>query len=106
VRFLLLVLLASLLAAGCGGSEADEPPPAQLTGVIVEVRNGPGGGIESFALEANDETHTIYIAPDVDYGFTLTHLHEHRATGEPVRCELEERGERLYALEIVDAPVT
>jgi hypothetical protein len=105
VRVLLLVLLVSPLAAACGGSEPDEPP-AELTGVIAGVQNAPGGGIESFTLDADGETFTIHIAPDVDYGFSLAHLHEHRTTGEPVRYALEERGERLYALEIVDAPVT
>ena len=51
-----------------------------------------------------DEVHTIHIAEDVDYGFDLAHLHEHRTTGEPVRCVFEVRDERLYALEIADAP--
>jgi hypothetical protein len=44
-----------------------------------------------------------HIAPDVDYGFALGHLHEHESTGDPVRCVLEEREGRLYALEILDA---
>jgi hypothetical protein len=105
VRVLLFVLLIPLLAAACGGGEAEEEPPAELVGVIVEV-NAPNSSIESFTLDADGETFTIYIAPDVDYGFDLAHLHEHRTTREPVRCALEERGERLYALEIVDAPVT
>jgi hypothetical protein len=39
----------------------------------------------------------------VDYGFDLGHLHEHRASGDPVRCLLEEREGKLYALRIDDA---
>jgi hypothetical protein len=103
VQLALVLIALALVAAACGGGDE---PPAEATGVIVEVQNGPDGGVESFTLDADGETFTIYIAPDVDYGFDLAHLNEHHATGEPVRCVLEERGERLYALEIADAPVT
>ena len=101
---LALVLIAlALAAAACGGGDE---PPAEVTGVIVAIQSRPDGGIESFTLDADGEAFTIHIAADVDYGFDLAHLHEHQSTGEPVRCVLEERGERLYALEIADAPVT
>ena len=100
----LLLLLALFPLAACGGS--DEDVPDELVGVIVAVESKAGGDIESFTLEAAGESYTIHIAPDVDYGFDLSHLHEHDSTGDPVRCVLEEREDRLYALEIVDAPVT
>ena len=97
---LVLVVLALLASTGCGG---DEGAPAEVVGVIVSVQDGPNGEVESFELDSEGETSTIYIAPDVDYGFALGHLHEHESTGDPVRCVLEEREDRLYALEILDA---
>jgi hypothetical protein len=96
----LVLALACAALAACGGEESR--PPTELVGAIVEIQSD-NGSIASFTLDAGGETHTIYIAKDVDYGFDLLHLHEHRTTGEPVRCTLEERGERLYALEIADA---
>jgi hypothetical protein len=97
----LLVLLAPLGTACRGGEGADFP--TELVGTIVALQSSDGT-IASFTLEAADEVHTIHIAEDVDFGFDLAHLHEHRTTGEPVRCVLEARDERLYALEIADAP--
>jgi hypothetical protein len=102
VRLLLLLILTAPLGVACR-NDAEEAP-SELVGVIVEVQSEPDGGIESFTLESDGDSRAIYIAPDVDYGFDLQHLHEHRTTGEPVRCVLEEREGRLYALEIVDAP--
>ena len=100
MRFWLVLTLACAALAACGGEESR--PPAELVGAIVEVQSD-NGSVVSFTLDAGGEIHTIYIAEDVNYGFDLRHLHEHRTTGEPVRCTLEERGERLYALEIADA---
>jgi hypothetical protein len=96
----LVLTFVCMALAACGGEESR--PPAELVGAIVEVQS-ENGSVVSFTLDAGGETHAIYIAKDVDYGFDLRHLHEHRTTGEPVRCALEERGERLYALEIADA---
>jgi hypothetical protein len=103
VRLVVLLVLFAPLAAACGGGE-EADFPTELVGTIVAVESSDDGTIASFTLEAADEVHTIHIAEDVDYGFDLAHLHEHRTTGEPVRCVLEVRGERLYALEIADAP--
>lgn len=97
---LVLVVLALVALTGCGG---DEAAPAEVVGVIVSVQDGSNGEVESFELDSEGETSTIYIAPEVDYGFALDHLHEHESTGDPVRCVLEEREDRLYALEILDA---
>ena len=104
MRLAVLLVLLAPLAAACGGEEADFP--TELVGTIVAVQSSDDGTIASFTLEAADEVHTIHIAEDVDYGFDLAHLHEHRTTGDPVRCLLEVRDERLYALEIADAPAS
>ena len=61
------------------------------------------GGVRSFTLATGEERLEILIAADVDYGFDLGHLHEHEASGDPVRCTLEERDGHLYALRIDDA---
>lgn len=44
----------------------------------------------------------VWIADDVQYGFDLEHLQEHEDSGDPVRCALEERDGRAYALSIAD----
>ena len=99
-----LVLAALALAAGAAGcGESDEPVPPAAVGVITAIE-GDGSDVRSFTLETEDDgTLDVFIAADVDYGFDLAHLHEHQTTGDPVRCTLEEREGRAYALEIVDA---
>jgi hypothetical protein len=96
-----VIVLASIAAAlaGCGGGGDDS---TELTGLIVEVR-GRGNDVRSFALRSGDRTYDIRIAPDVDYGFQLAHLRTHESSLFPVRCTLERRRGRLYALEIADA---
>lgn len=107
VRAVVVVLMAlSLGTAGCGGA-ADEippppPPPDRLVGEIIEVREEEGR-VSDFTLEAEGDRWEIRIAQDVDYGFDLTHLYEHRDTGEPVDVLLEEREGNLVALRIDDA---
>lgn len=96
-----ILIAATAVTPGCGGGKEAERP-SELVGVIVAVEE-TGGRIRAFTLRAGGEEYEIFIADDVDYGFDLHHLGEHRASGEPVRCKLEERGERLYALEILDA---
>ena len=104
MRAVSLALAALALAAGaasCG--EEEEPVPPTAVGVITAI-DGEGSDVRSFTLETeNERTLEVFIAADVDYGFDLRHLHEHEATGDPVRCALEEREGRAYALEIVDA---
>lgn len=100
----LFLAAATLLLGACGNGESKPEPeaPSSVTGVIVEVAQEGLTEVESFSLRAEDETYQIYIADDVDYGFPLSHLNEHRVSGDPVRVELEERDEKLYALSIVD----
>jgi hypothetical protein len=94
-------LLASAAVSACGGGTEREGTPSELVGVIVGIEGD--AEVHAFTLEADDGRYRIFIADDVDYGFDLRHLHEHRATGDPVRCTLEKRGDRLYALAILDA---
>jgi hypothetical protein len=93
----LLTIVAVLAACGGGDDEQNE-----LIGLIVEVQ-GRGNNVRSFTLESGGQEYRIRIAPDVDYGFQLGHLRTHQASLYPVRCKLERRDGRLYALEIVDA---
>jgi hypothetical protein len=96
-----LAAVASVVAlAGCGGGSSEEP--TQLTGLIVDIQ-GRGNNVRSFTLRSGDKTYDIRIAPDVDYGFQLGHLRAHESSLYPVRCTLERRAGRLYALEILDA---
>ncbi len=98
---LLAALALAAGAAGCG--ESQQPVPPAAVGVITEV-DGDGSDVRSFTLETEDHgTFEVFIADDVDYGFHLGHLREHEATGDPVRCTLEEREGEAYALDIADA---
>jgi hypothetical protein len=85
--------------AGCGGGDGESN---ELTGLIVDVQ-GRGDDVRSFTLESGGQEYRIRIAPAVDYGFELSHLRTHQASLYPVRCTLERRDGRLYAVEIVDA---
>lgn len=92
-----------------GTRDSPRPAPAELIGTIVGVQSRDGE-VRAFTLRLWDflpgrlgEIFEISLADDVDYGFDLDHLREHLATGEPVRCTVEERGGRLYALSILDA---
>jgi hypothetical protein len=102
-RFLVAVLClaAAALPVACDVTR-DDPPPSHLTGPIVAIE-GAASDVRSFELESDGETWEIYIAPDVEYGFDLVHLHQHEEMGDPVIVLLEERGDRLYALSIEDA---
>src|SRR5687768_9185493 len=62
----LVLTFVCMALAACGGEESR--PPAELVGAIVEVQS-ENGSVVSFTLDAGGETHAIYIAKDVDYGF-------------------------------------
>lgn len=102
--FLALVLAGAL--AACGGSDSDAPgaaeTPGEVTGVITEIESEGLDQVNSFVVKDGDDVYKILIASDVDYGFPLGHLNEHRATGDPVHVELETRNGDLYALTIED----
>jgi hypothetical protein len=105
-----MVVLSCLVVGliACGGDGSEAPPtrsdaPSTVTGVVIEVSSAGLGRVESLVVKDGDDSYEILIDPEVDYGFNLDHLHEHRATGDPVRVELEERDGELYAQSIVDA---
>jgi hypothetical protein len=107
IRIWLIVLclgLVNLSACGGDGDSSDNPPaPSRLEGPIIEVDSEGLGEVRAFTLKSGDQTYEILIAEDVDYGFPLDHLNEHRISGEPVVVQLEERAGKLVALSIEDA---
>ncbi len=92
------------LATACGGaSEAHErDSPSVVTGLISSLEESEGR-IRSLTVASGEHSFELRIADDVNYGFDLQHLKEHRARALPVRCTVEERGGDLYALSIADA---
>lgn len=94
------LLLVALVLASCSDSKG---PGDEVTGVVVDIESAGLGQVEGFTLKAGDDTFEILIDPDVDYGFNLDHLHEHRASADPVKVELDDRSGDLYALSIEDA---
>jgi hypothetical protein len=105
-RVVVLVAALSLGMTACGGADGEThpppPPPDRLVGEILEVRE-ENGRVSEFTLAADGDRWEIGIAEDVDYGFDLDHLYEHRDTGDPVDVLLEERDGDLVALRIDDA---
>jgi hypothetical protein len=101
-----VVILAFLLATACA-TEARAPgeprAPAAVTGMITAIERSDRGPITAFTVDADGEAYDIRIDPSRDYGFDLEHLEEHRLQELPVRVTLEERGDGLYAVEILDA---
>jgi len=93
-------LLLVVLLTGCGGSEA-QAVGDEVSGSIGELRPSVEA-IESFTIQSGGEEVELFVADDVEYGFDLRHLDQHRRDGLPVRCEVERRDGRLYALTIVD----
>lgn len=97
--------LAGVLLAlvACGSGEDERAAASVVEGTIVSLEYD-AGRLRSFTLtDVEGETHEISVADDVSYGFDLDHLREHRAAGEPVRCDVEERDGKLVALTIEDA---
>ena len=103
MRVLLLVLVMAL-APGCGGESAPAAPeaPANVTGLITEVRL-EGGRIGGFLLESGGESYDLLIDPEFEYGFDLEHLELHRAQKLPVSVDIARRGGKLYAHAVHDA---
>jgi hypothetical protein len=86
LRLFLGALLALVALVAC----ADDPAPDDAQPAPEEI-TGPVTKIDSESLG------------EIDYGFALSHLNEHLATGDPVRVSLDERDGTLYATEIADA---
>lgn len=97
----MIAILAAALA-GCGG-DGSSGPPEQVEGEIISLQY-EAGALRSFTVrDLTGEIYELYIVRDVNYGFDLNHLREHRSTRDPVRCSVEERSGSLVALTIEDA---
>lgn len=113
VRMVKVIVCAFLVAFALGACGDDDAPsnagggaevPDEVTGVITAIEAHKNKHVTAFTLESDEgETYDISIAADVDYGFGLTHLIEHRDEKLPVSVSLEERSGTLYALAIDDA---
>jgi hypothetical protein len=90
-----------LLATGCSG-DSGAPGSRTLTGVVTDIESTGLNEVTSFELRHDDETTTIYIDEELDYGFPLGHLNAHMTGAEPVRVETDDREGKLYALSIAD----
>ena len=100
LRLLVIAVIVMLALSACDDEDAAS---TRLTGPVVAVDSQGLNDVTSFEIQSGGRRYTIYVDPDVAYGFPLGHLGEHRATGEPVTVELEERGQKLYAQSIEDA---
>jgi hypothetical protein len=110
IKVIACALLIALVLGACGDDDAPSnagggaEAPDEVTGVITAIEAHKGKHVTAFTLESDEgETYDISIAADVDYGFELTHLIEHRDEELPVSVSLEERSGTLYALTIDDA---
>lgn len=109
LKVIAVACLLALLSAACGNDDAasngggNADVPDQVIGLITEVDAHMGKHVTAFTLESEEgESYDISIASDVDYGFNLKHLLEHRDKELPVSVTLEERSGTLYALSIED----
>jgi hypothetical protein len=91
-----------LLVGACSEEKAAPEAPSKATGVIVDIDTEGLGELRAFKLKDGDQTYEIRIDPKIEYGFNLDHLHEHRATAEPVAVTIDERDGILYATSIDD----
>jgi hypothetical protein len=106
VRLVLGALLALAVLGGCGDDpnvEAGQAPPQEVTGPVTKIDSKSLGEVTSFEVTQKGEIYLVLIDPEINYGFALSHLNEHLASGDPVRVGLDERGGKLYATEIADA---
>jgi hypothetical protein len=100
---LVAVAILTLATVACGSSGDGDEPPAELTGVILEISSEGFNEVTSFKLKVDETLYDIYVDPEVTYSFPLSHLNTHFQTSEPVTVELDERDGLLYALTIDDA---
>lgn len=106
VRLVLSALLVLAVLGGCSDDptvEAGQPAPEEVTGPITEIDSESLGDVTSFEVTQKGEVFVVLIDPEINYGFALSHLNEHLASGDPVRVGLDERDGDLYATEIADA---
>ena len=104
-RILVGAIAAAVLLVACGGDEpttSTGETPERVTGTITEVEPAEGTPEHFIVQEEDGDEFTIEIDPDMDYGFDLTHLHEHQASGDPVDVDIRTEGDALIATSIVD----
>jgi hypothetical protein len=92
----LSLLLPALLLAGCGQGD-------RVEGLISSIEDQGHGRAVAITVENDDGPHRILLPEDIDYGFDLKHLAEHRDQREPVSVKVQERNGRDVALKIEDA---
>ena len=104
---LVVVALVALVAFGaCGDDPPDQsraPAPEEITGPVTKVDSESLGDVTSFEVRHEDEVFQVFIDPEINYGFNLSHINEHLASGDPVRVGLDEQDGKLYATVIADA---
>lgn len=101
-RCLIAGVIAVMPLTGCGNGD-DDDTPSGITGPVVDIEAEGLNEVISFEIQSEGTRYQIFVDEDVDYGFPLGHLNEHRITGDPVVVEVTERDGRLYAQSIEDA---
>jgi hypothetical protein len=105
LRLVLGALIALLALGACSDDPAEDagPAPKEVTGPVTKVDSESLGEVTSFEVTQDGEVYVVLIDPEINYGFALSHINEHLATGDPVRVGIDERDGQLYATEIADA---
>ena len=73
----------------------------RVEGLISKIEEQDGRPT-AFTVTADGGETEILIAEDIDYGFDLKHLEEHRDQKLPVSVKVQERNGRKVALKIED----
>lgn len=108
LRLVVGALLALVVLGACGEDSPEEgpqqrPAPMEITGPVTKVDSESLGEVTSFEVTHEGEVYVVFVDPEINYGFALSHINEHLASGDPVRVGLDEQEGKLYATEIVDA---
>ena len=105
LRQVVCALLALMVLGACSDDPAGDgqPAPEEITGPVTKVDSEALGEVTSFEVTQQGEVYVVLIDPEINYGFALSHINEHLASGDPVRVGLDERDGQLYATEIADA---
>jgi hypothetical protein len=98
-----LTLLAACSASADSSGNRGDRNERELVGVVVDVESVGLTEVRSFTVRHRGQDTMVFLDDDTDLGFTPSHLHEHRATGEPVRVETRTQGDRLVATSVEDA---
>jgi hypothetical protein len=107
LRLVVGALLALVVLGACGEDSPEEaqqrPAPEEITGPVTKVDSESLGDVTSFEVTQQGDVFVVFIDPEINYGFALSHINEHLASGDPVRVGLDEKDGKLYATEIADA---